>query len=239
MSNPSVVTLQLAASSANGIALSQTPVAAGALTLNGASVSGGVATLDAPRRILVSTAGADVARTFTIVGTGRAATGAPFNAGPAITEAVTAIPNTTSKFTKLDFATVTSVTVDAATAGAITVGTNGTGSTVWVVDDFERANWNLVVAVSIVSGSVTYTVEHTYDDPNDVGTSLTAAPQQFSMEPASYIPPLAWPDTTLNALSVNGETTFPGQPIFAHRLTITNGTGQAVMQSIQGGNAGY
>lgn len=235
MSNPSVVILQLAASSSNAIALSQTPGAAGLLTLNGSLVSGGVATMDVPRRVLVSSAGADSARVFTITGTGRAGQGAAFNSGPVISETVTGVASGSSQFTKQDFATVTAVSVGAATAGAITIGTNGTGSSVWVVDNFLATNWNLAVGVSIVTGSVTYTVEHTYDDPNDVGTSLVAAPQQFSMEALSYIPPLAWNDTTLVNATGNGETTFPGQPIFAHRLTITNGTGQAVMQSIQSG----
>jgi hypothetical protein len=50
MSNPSVVTLQLVALVANGIALSQTPGAAGNLTLNGSLVTAGVAILDVARR---------------------------------------------------------------------------------------------------------------------------------------------------------------------------------------------
>lgn len=235
MSNPSVVIIQLAASSSNAIALSQTPLAAGALTLNGALVASGVATMDAPRRVLISTAGADAARTFTITGTGRASFGAAFNGGPVISETVTAIPNGTSKFSVQDFATVTSVTVDAATAGAVTVGTNGTGSSEWVSDDILRSNWNLAVWVTIVSGSVTYTVEHTPDDVNTPLPTLTTKPQQFSTEPRSFSPPGAWPDPTLNGATTSGVTTFIGQPIMAHRLTITNGTGQAVMQSIQSG----
>src|ERR1700691_2559563 len=57
----------LASASANNIALSQTPGAAGALTLNGSTVTGAVATLDNPRRVLITTA--DTTHTFTVTGT--------------------------------------------------------------------------------------------------------------------------------------------------------------------------
>src|SRR6266704_2284283 len=56
----------LAAASANNIALSQTPASAGALTLNGSLVTAGVAILDSPRRILITTA--DTTHTFTLIG---------------------------------------------------------------------------------------------------------------------------------------------------------------------------
>lgn len=226
MSNPSTVTLQLASLIANGIALSQTPVAAGALTLNGSLVAAGVAALDVARRVAVASTGNDAAVVFTITGTNAS--------GAQIVSAVTGL-NISSVHTALDFLTVTSVTTSAATAGAITVGTDGTGSSPWVMDNHLATTWDLSVAVSIVSGAVTYTVEHTYDDPNDIGPSLVAAPQQFSLEPASYVPALAWPNSTLNGKSVNGETNYADQPIMAHRLTITAGTGKAVMQTIQAG----
>lgn len=226
MSNPSVFQLQLASLIANGVSLAQTPGAAGALTLNGSLVSGGVATFDVARRVAVASAGNDSGVIFTITGTDRN--------GNVQTDTVTGL-NISSGFTVRDFLTVTGISSSAATVGAITVGTNGVGSSPWVMDNYLATVWALAVAVSIVNGAVTYTVEHTYDDPNDTGPSLTVGPQQFSLVPASYIPPLAWPDGTLTGKSTNGETNFEGQPIFAHRLTITAGTGKAVMQSIQAG----
>lgn len=230
MSNPSVVQLQLAAAVANGICQSQKPAAAGPLTLNGSLVANGAATMDVGRRVAVASNGNDASVVFTITGTNQS--GAP------ISGTVTGL-NASSDYTALDFATVTSVTASAATAGNITVGTNGTGSSPWVVDDYTRPDWSLRVGVSIASGSVTYTVEHTYDDPNDTGMSLAASPQQWSVEAASYVPPLAWPDQTLVGMSARGETTFRDGPIMAHRLTITAGTGLAVMQSIQAGIGGF
>lgn len=228
MSNPSVVSLQLASLVANGISLSQTPGAAGDLTLNGSLVTGGVATLDVPRRVAVASGGNDASVVFTITGTN--ASGAP------ISTTVTGV-NVSSVATAIDFKTVTRVQTSAATAGAITVGTNGVASSPWVLDNFLVTGWALTVAVSVVpgSGAVTYTVEHTYDDPNDIGPTLTAMPEQFALTPAGYVPPLPWPNGSLQGRSANGETTYADQPIMAHRLTITAGTGRAVMHSIQAG----
>jgi hypothetical protein len=226
MSNPSVVILQLGALVANGIALSQTPGAAGNLILNGSLVTGGVAVLDVPRRVSIASSGNDAAVIFTVNGTN--ANGSP------ISSAVTGVTSTATGQTALDFKTVTSIATSAATVGAITVGTNGVASSPWVLDNHLATVWALTVAVS-VTGTVTYTVEHTYDDPNDVGPTLTAMPEQWSLEPASYVAPLAWPNGTLSGKTVNGETTYADQPIMAHRLTITAGTGRAVMQSIQAG----
>ncbi len=225
MSNPSTLTLQLAAAVSNGIALSQTPGGAGNLTLNGSLVTGGVATMDVARRVLISTAGADAGRTFTITGTDRG--------GNVQVEAITGIATGTSAFTQRDFKTVTKIAVDAATAGAITAGTNGVGSSDWVVDDFLCRVWAL--SGGIQGGATTYTLEVTYDDPNKTGTSLVVSPQQWSMNPASHVPPLVWPYPTITSVTGNNQFDFPDHPIFAHRLTINSGTGLVVMQSIQAG----
>ena len=235
MSNPSVVLLQVSAAVANGICLAQTPGAAGNLTINGSLATAGVATLTstncAARRVaVVSSNAGDTTQTVTITGTNQS--GAP------ISNAVT-LNGTTSVQTALDFATITQVATSAATTGALTVGTNTVASSPWIMDDFTHPGWRLRAAVSIASGSVNYTVEHTYCDPNKTGTSLVASPFQFSLEAACYVPPLPWPDLILTNQTVNGETNFNDGPIMAHRLTINSGTGLAVMQSIQSGIGGF
>ena len=227
MSNPSVVILQLAASVANGVCLAQAIPAIGNMNLNGSLVVNGVAVLDAPRRLVIASSGNDALIVFTIVGTN--GTGQP------ISETLTGLTNTNPLQTALDYKTVTSIRSSGTTVSQIVVGTNGVGSSPWVLDNHLATVWALAVAVSLSGGAVTYTVEHTYDDPNDVGPTLTAMPEQWSLEPASYVAPLAWPNGTLNGRSTNGETTYADQPIMAHRLTITAGTGRAVMQSIQAG----
>ena len=66
---PITVTKTLSAASANAIALAQTPVSGTALTLNGASVTAGVARLDSQRRILLTYGSEAAPRTMTLAGT--------------------------------------------------------------------------------------------------------------------------------------------------------------------------
>jgi hypothetical protein len=223
MANPSRVTLQLIAGVSNGIALAQTPAAAGNLVLAGSLTSGGVATLDAARRILVSSTGSDAARVFTVYGTN--------SGGAPISVTVTGVVSGAPVYTVLDFLTVTRIAVDAATAGAITAGTNGVASTPWIVDNLYSDYWALSIAVQ-VTGTVNYTVEHTYDDPQ---AALNPVAYGWVTEHGSAVPPVAWPDPTLVNASASGETKFPDNPIFAHRVTINSGTGLVAMWSMQAG----
>jgi len=80
-------------------------------------VSGGVAILDNPRRVLITTA--DTTHTFTVTGA--------TPTGSVISEVVG--PITTSAATAQDFKTVTSVTINGAATAAVTVGTNAIAST--------------------------------------------------------------------------------------------------------------
>ena len=224
MANPSPVSLHLVAAVAAGVCASQTPGAAGALTINGSLATGGVATFDVARRVAVASTANDATVVFTIYGTN--------GSGAAISNTVTGV-NAGSVNSLLDFLTVTKVTSSAGTAGAITVGTSSTASTPWIVDNFMAPYWALAVAVS-VAGTVTYTVEHTYDDPNATVGNLTTGANS-ALGPASNIPPIAWPNPTLAAQTASGEAQYVDKPIFAHRLTITAGTGTATMQSIQAG----
>jgi hypothetical protein len=227
MANPSVVSLQLVAAVANGVAQAQTPGAAGNLTLNGSLVTNGVATFDVARRVAVASTGSDAGVVFTVTGTDRN--------GNKQADTVTGL-NASSGFTTRDFLTVTQISVSGATAGAVTAGTNGTASTEWVVDNFLAHFWALAVAVSVSQANgVTYSVEHTYDDPTKGAPSLSPAPAQASMEASSNSPALAWVNPMLAQQQTNAEANYANQPIFAHRLTITNGTARATMQSIQAG----
>ena len=62
----SVTVGPLDAADDNGIAQSQTTAGAADLTLNGALVSGGVATFDSPRQVIITSGGNDTGVTFTI-----------------------------------------------------------------------------------------------------------------------------------------------------------------------------
>ena len=102
----------LVAASANAICLSQTPTA-GALTLNGALVSGGVGILDVARRVLITCAGNESTRSFTLTGTSRS--------GVVQSETITGPNNATVKGLK-NFKTITQVAVSGASTGAVEIG---------------------------------------------------------------------------------------------------------------------
>ena len=192
----------------------QTPVAGGPLTLDGVAVSGGVATFDAPRRVLITTVGNESARVFVITGT-------LYN-GQSFSETITGITSGGDAFTNQSFATVTEVTVDAATAGAIIVGTNDVADSPWLrLDDYAPAP----TAVSVVvDGTVNYTVAISQDDPN------------------SFISPVAignmtWFDA-LDADLVSESTNKTGGLDYTPswvRLTLNSGTGSARATVTQSG----
>lgn len=218
MARPVTVAVQLTAASANNIALVQTPLAAGNLTLNGSTVSGGVAVLDAPRRVLITSGGNDSNKTFTVYGNQRAN-----GTGTNISQTITG-GNATAVATDLDFGTVTQVSVSAATAGNVTVGTNTTGSSPWISVNNHAQPVNLTNAVT-VSGTVTYSVQYTYDDP-------------FWTTSSNYkANPTIWDDPLLTSLTAKADATF-NDPVTAVRLTVTSGTGAATLVSTQAGIKG-
>jgi hypothetical protein len=155
------------AASANNIALSQTPTTT--VTLNGSLGSGGVATLDNPRRILITTAGAEAGKTMTVVGT---------TWGETIVTDVLALPSSSTVASVIDFKTVTSMTISSAAAGALTVGTT-TGPVAagpWFKPDTSLA---AEIAIQVtVSGTINYTIQQTLDDPTVIGSTM--APYQVS-----------------------------------------------------------
>ena len=198
----------------NGIATAQAPTNAGALVLTGGSlVSGGVATLDHARRVLITTTSNETARTFTIYGNNRN--------GNAIIEAVKGT-NGSSVYTSNDFLTVTEITVDAATSGNVVAGTNGVGSSPWLLTTWHTTPLNLGVSV-VVSGTITYNVEYTYEDPNN---------------PANGIFPALWVNAVMSNKGTNVDATNTFSfPISAIRVTqTTNATGSyATMVVLQSG----
>jgi len=141
---------------ADGVAESQTPAAGGAqsLTLDGTLVSGGVATFDIPRRVAITSAADETARTFTVTGTDRF--------GNSISEAITGL-DTAAASSLLDFATVTAITTDDDTTGAITAGTTGVASSAWFVPDRFADEFNIGIGCN-VSGTANYDIEVTYDN---------------------------------------------------------------------------
>lgn len=164
-----VITLALAAASANKISLSQTPLGAGNLLINGAAASGGVATLDAARQVLFTFAADETGHNFTITGT---------NYNGQTQSEVVAGTNTTA-VTTLNYKTVTSIAISAASTGALTVGTNGVAdSAPFILDRFVAAT-NITAAV-VVSGTINYSVQVSYDDFAPAWDLVTNTPTWFA-----------------------------------------------------------
>lgn len=215
MSHPITTTLTLGAAIANGIAQSQSLAAAGAVTLNGTLVAGGVATMDVPRRVIVTSAGNDTGISFVVAGTAR-----PEQGGIAQSETITG-GSTAAVATTLDFATVTSITASGATASTITAGTNTTASGPWVVWDMNVQPFAVSLAGFVLSGSPTYQVDETPDDP--FGTWL----------PSNITAPRAIQDASFNGktAAAQGVITTPWR---ATRLTLTAVGGVQLVQQQAG-----
>jgi hypothetical protein len=202
----------LAAPSANNIALSQTPTSGTALTLNGSLVSGGVATLDAPRRVLLTYGNEGGARTLVLVGTDR------YGARQGETLAVPSGAGGTVA-SVLDYKTLISATpAGGGWTAAVTVGTNGVASSAWArLDDMGFGPVDLGVDVT---GVVNYTVESSVDDPNLMLPQVAVPVQSMTWQPhpnlASqtikandvYTAPPAWVRLTLNSQTNPGAATL-------------------------------
>lgn len=210
---PAYITKTLASASVNNIATTQTPAGAGNLTLNGSIVSGGVATLDTQRQILITQAADESGHTFTVYGTN--------DSGAPISEAVAGSAAASVKTTK-SFKTVTRVAISAAATGALQVGTNGVGETAWKMLDTFVDMMNIGLSV-IVTGTINYTMNYTYEDPNN---PITAGGS-----------PTAWPLTALSAKTANAEGSILF-PIAAVQLVVNSGTGSATLVVVQSGGDG-
>lgn len=201
MPRPISFSLTMAAADADAVCLSQTPAGAGNLTINGVLASGGVATLDVPRHVSITSAGNDSGRTFTVTGTNRY--------GATITEAITG-PNTTTVKGVKNFKTVTQVAVDAATAGAITVGTANELESKWIPYNYKAKVVGITGNFTLsTGGALTYTIQHTLTNVQSSG---------FLESDAN-----AFNDATLasKTASANGSMTAP---VRASRVKITGYT---------------
>src|SRR5215831_12876153 len=216
MGIPRTISLAPAAASANNIAQSQSP-GAGVITLNGSTVSGGVATLDIARRVLITPGGADSGITYTVTGTDRY--------GVALTETVQGVNNPSTVTTTQDFKTVTAVTHSGSVASTVTVGTvsaSTAASSEWVAITPTANPVNIGIYV-LVSGTVSYTVEYTYDD---LSAPLGTFPTVFNISGGSLTSKAATADSQANPFNF---------PISAVRITLNSYTapGNVKMKVIQ------
>lgn len=188
----------------NGIALSQTTAGAADLTINGALATGGVATLDAPRQVIVTSGGNDTGVTFTIYGT--------TYGGQSVSESITGASGGASA-TQTDFLTVTRVYASAATSvSGVIVGTNAKAGSRWVrLDSWADAKSAIQCNAS---GTVNYTVQVAMDDPNSPTNPVA-------------IQNVTWLNTNdTDAITATGDvfTNFDWTPTWS-RILLNSGTG--------------
>jgi hypothetical protein len=135
-----------------------------------------------------------------------------------ISETITG-PNATTAASVLSYQTVTSVTVDAGTAGAITVGTNGVGDSPLIPMNIRQTPFNVSVGV-IASGTIDYTVRHTFDDV--LGQSASTQHTYFDHDSTDLVNATA---------SQDGNYAFPVTGI---GVRINSGTGTLKIRVTQG-----
>ena len=174
-----------------------------------------VATLDNPRRVLITAAANESAKTFTITGIGAN--------GNIVSEVITG-PNTTTAQSVLDYKTVTSITISAAAAGAITgIGTSGVGGSRWV--SFDAFAPSMISIQCNATGTIDYTLQTTLNDPNDPTTPIT--PVNVAWVNSS--------DTAVVNATATKQSNFMFAPIYA-RILINSGTGSVAATFLQSSN---
>ena len=205
-------TLTAPAVSTNSIALAQTLGAAGNLTLNGATVVNGVAVLGTKFMVPVTLtfAANETGHNFTIYGTDYG--------GNAISEVIAGTTAGTVNAVN-DYATVTRIAVSAATTGNVSAGNLNQAIGRWIVCDKNKANFQVGFGCT-VTGSVVYSVEHTWDDVLSQPTS--AANQKIFFN-----------DEVVNE-TVSMDSNY-AYNIAAFRLVIVSGTGSVEIQSLEAG----
>lgn len=102
------------------------------------------------------------------------------------------------------------------------------GSTSWELGNWNAQPFQLTISVQ-VTGSVTYSVEYTYDD-------VFGLPNPSSWSPTTPNPTVLT-DPILDSVSTSGETTFDN-PIAAWRVTYESGSGSLAIAAIQAGITG-
>lgn len=199
-----------AAADADAISVADTKGSAGDLTLTANPY-----VLSPPRRVTITSVGDDSALVFTVYGT-------TFG-GASIVEAI-AGTNASTATGELDFATVTRIAVDGATDGDVSAGFAQSGGSRWVRMD-SWANAQSVVQVN-TSGTVTYSVQTTMDDPN-------SATDAVAIEEVTWLDAL---DANLVAETAAKSGYLVYTPTFV-RLVASGGDGVATMTIAQFSNA--
>lgn len=198
-------------SAVNGVTVSAATT--GAVTVG--SFQSAAFTGSTARQVTITPAADESLNTFVVTGTG--ANGSPMS------ETI-AGKNATASTSVGYFATVTSVTVASDAAGALTVGMTNTAASPWVrFDDFAPSNISIQCNVS---GSATYTVQSSLDDPNDAISPVAASAMTW----------VSSSDTNVVGASATKQSNFLFAPKFARVVLTTTSTGSVSSTFLQSSN---
>lgn len=109
------------------------------------------------------------------------------------------------------------------TASTVSAGLNGVGSTLWQIVNQHVTPSNIAYGTILQSGAATWSIQYTYDDPNNLASGVTY-PQPFNLSAINNA-----------TATVDGSS---NDPLFAWRLYIAGGTGTVRAIGIQAGIAG-
>mgnify|MGYP003346934506 CR=1 FL=1 len=167
------------------------------------------------RQVTITPTGDESANTFVVTGTDAS--------GNAITESVAgknAVASTTNSY----FYRVTSVTIASNAANAIVVGMTNTASSTWVrFDDFAPSNISIQCNVS---GTATYTVQSSLNDPNDPFVPVAAGSMVW----------VNTSDTAVVGAVATQQSNFLFAPKFARVILTTTSTGSVSSTFVQSSN---
>lgn len=200
-------------SDTNNVAASQPVTAATTLVLEAVA-----ADLGSPAQLVLETNDDYTGITFTITGT---------DANGAVISEVLAGPNTTTVNSVLYYASVTSiVSSGGVVAGTVQVGVTGDTTSRWIRMD-SWANAQAVAQVN-TSGTITYSVQTSMDDPNDPFSPVAVVSMTW----------LDALDANLVAENAAKSGVFNLTPTWV-RVKASGGTGTATLKIAQFSNAPY
>ena len=195
------------------VAANQTPGAGAAFTLNGTLASGGIATITPPAQLIFTFAGNESANSFTVTGLDQG--------GNAVSEVVPGV-NIGTSTSVLTYSVVKSVVATNAAAANIEIGNTQSASSQWFRMD-EWAIPNIGIGVD-VSGTVNYTVQQSFDDPNSPTSPVTANAMHW----------INCPDLSLVAATVDAYAFYNFIPTWI-RIVMNSGSGTVTMTATQAG----
>lgn len=214
MGQPIQFTKALIAANATSVAAVQARGSSGNLTL-------GTTSLDSQRRLAITLTASNSGAVIIIAGTN--------DGGNAIGETITVGATATAVASAMDYKSVTSISSTTLT-GNISVGTNGTGSSPWILANYWSTPGIHVAVTAPNATSATYTTEYTLDpDPCGIRSSAVTAVAAFSAALQTAI------TTSSTALITAGTSGIP-VPVSAWRVTTTTGTGSLIVQALDSGD---